>query len=138
MGWHSAHARVRARLPRFAVVTPSVVVVRALRRVPAGRRRLVVDVLHVVRVVMTVAVVGSVSMAGVAFAAGQSVSVWSLGAGRGTTASCNATASVSYNVAYSSSIPGYKITTAPLTTAAACSGSSYKVTLAGSSNTSLA
>ena len=70
-----------------------------------------------------------------AFAASLSVSSNSLGAGNATVQSCNSTASVTYNTAPSSG--AYKVTTAPVTTAAACAGMSYRVTLTGASNATL-
>ena len=84
------------------------------------------------------AVVGVVTFGAVtAFAATLSVSSKSLGAGNATVATCNATAQVSYNTSYSASIPGYKVTTAPVTTAVGCASMSYKVTLTGAANASL-
>ncbi|HVY08684.1 MAG TPA: hypothetical protein VG650_07245 [Mycobacteriales bacterium] len=73
-----------------------------------------------------------------AFAASLSVSSKSLAAGNANVASCNAAATVSYNTVYTASLPGYKVSTAPVTTAAGCSGLSYKVTLTGAGNASLA
>jgi flagellar basal body-associated protein FliL len=73
-----------------------------------------------------------------AFAATLNVSTKSLGSGNATVTSCNATAAVTYNTAYASTLPGYKVTTAPITTAATCTGLSYKVTLTGTGNASLA
>lgn len=70
-----------------------------------------------------------------AFAASLSVSSSSLGAGNATVQSCNSTASVTYNTAPSAGV--YKVTTAPVTTAAACAGMSYRVTLTGASNATL-
>ena len=66
--------------------------------------------------VVGVVVFGSVT----AFAASLSVSSKTLGAGNASVASCNASVSVSYNTAYQASIPGYKVTTAPVTSAAGC------------------
>lgn len=76
--------------------------------------------------------------AATAFAASLTVNTSSLGAGNGTVASCNASASVSYNSTYASGLPGYKVTTAPISSAAACAGLSYKVTLTGAGNAALA
>jgi len=73
-----------------------------------------------------------------AFAASLSVSSKSLGSGNATVTSCNASASVSYATVYASTIPGYKVSTAPVSTAAACTGQAYKVTLTGAGNASLA
>jgi len=80
-----------------------------------------------------VVVFGAVS----AFAATLSVSSKSLGSGNATVSGCNASASVTYNTAYAASLPGYKVSTAPVTTAAGCNGMAYKVTLTGASNASL-
>ena len=84
---------------------------------------------------MTVGVVvfGAVT----AFAATLTVNSKSLGAGNATVASCNSSASVTYNTSYSASLPGYKVTTAPVTSAVACATMSYKVTLTGAANASL-
>jgi hypothetical protein len=84
-------------------------------------------------VVVGVVVFGAVT----AFAASLSVSSKSLGAGNATVATCNATAAVTYNVGYSATLPGYRVTTAPITTAVACTGLAYKVTLTGAGNASL-
>jgi hypothetical protein len=84
-------------------------------------------------------VVGVVVFGGVtAFAATLSVSSKSLGSGNATVSSCNAAATVSYTTAYASTIPGYKVATTPVTTAAGCATMAYKVTLTGSGNASLA
>ena len=80
----------------------------------------------------------SVFGAATAFAASLTVSSTSLGAGNGAVASCNATASVTYNTSYASGVPGYKVTTAPVTSAVACATKAYKVTLTGAANASLA
>jgi hypothetical protein len=72
-----------------------------------------------------------------AFAASLAVSTKSLGAGNATVSSCNASATVSYNTVYSATLPGYKVSTAPVTTAAGCNGLAYKVTLTGAANASL-
>ena len=84
-------------------------------------------------VVVGVVVFGAVT----AFAASLTVSSKSLGSGNATVATCNATAAVTYNVGYSATVPGYKVTTAPITTAATCTGLAYRVTLTGTGNTSL-
>ena len=86
---------------------------------------------YVVPAVVGVVVFGAVT----AFAASLSVSSGSLSAGNATVQSCNSTASVTYNTAQSAGV--YKVTTAPVTTAAACAGMSYRVTLTGASNASL-
>ena len=72
-----------------------------------------------------------------AFAASLNVGSKSVGSGNATVSTCNATAAVTYNVAYSASLPGYRVTTAPITTSAACNGLSFRVTLTGAANTSL-
>jgi len=84
-------------------------------------------------VLVGVVVFGAVT----AFAASLNVSSKSVGSGNATVSTCNATAAVTYNVAYSASLPGYRVTTAPITTAAACSGLSFRVTLTGAANASL-
>ena|SRR5688572_168668 len=83
-------------------------------------------------------VVGVVVFGGVtAFAASLSVSSTTLGAGNATVTSCNGSATVSYNTVYSATVPGYKVSTAPVVTAAGCSGLAYKVTLTGVANAAL-
>ena len=97
------------------------------RRLPRPKRFLVPAVAGVVTF-------GAVT----AFAATLGVTSKSLGSGNATVASCNATANVTYTTAYSSASPiGYKVATAPVTTALGCASMAYKVTLAGSGNTSL-
>jgi hypothetical protein len=84
------------------------------------------------------AVAGVVTFGAVtAFAATLSVSSNKLSAGNTTVANCNAAAQVSYATAYASSIPGYAVSTATITTASTCAGMAYKVTLSGAGNTSL-
>lgn len=73
-----------------------------------------------------------------AFAATLSVSGKTLGSGNATVSSCNSGATVTYNTTYSATLPGYKVGTAPVTTAATCNGFAYKVTLTGAGNASLA
>jgi hypothetical protein len=83
-------------------------------------------------------IVGLVAFGGVtAFAATLNVTGKSVGAGNATAASCNATAAVSYTTTYASTIPGYKVATAPVTTAVGCATMAYKVTLTGTGNSSL-
>jgi hypothetical protein len=89
---------------------------------------------YAIPVAAGVAVFGAVT----AFAATLNVNTKSLGAGNATVASCNASASVSYNTAYSAALPGYKVTTAPVSTAVGCASMSYRVTLTGAGNSSLA
>jgi hypothetical protein len=83
--------------------------------------------------VVGVVVFGSVT----AFAASLSVTSTKLGAGSATVNTCNASAAVSYTTAYLASIPGYKVATAPVTTAVGCASMGYKVTLTGAANASL-
>ena len=85
-------------------------------------------------VVTGVVIFGAVT----AFAATLSVSSKSLASGNATVSSCNATAAVSYSTTYSAALPGYKVSTAPVTTAAACNGLSFKLTLTGTAGASLA
>ena len=85
-------------------------------------------------VVTGVVIFGAVS----AFAATLSVNGKTLGSGNATVSSCNSGATVTYTTAYSATLPGYKVATAPVTTAAACNGFAYKVTLTGAGNASLA
>src|SRR3954470_4798769 len=99
-----------------------------LNRLPRGATRFLLPL------IAGVLVFGAVT----AFAASLNVSSKSLGSGNGTVTSCNASANVTYNTAYASTIPGYKVTTAPITTAAACATLSYKVTLTGAGNAALA
>lgn len=73
-----------------------------------------------------------------AFAASLSVTSKSLGSGNATVATCNASAQVSYNTSYSATLPGYRVSTAPVTTALGCALMSYKVTLTGTGNAALA
>jgi hypothetical protein len=96
------------------------------RRLPRAKRFLVPAVAGVVTF-------GAVT----AFAATLSVTSKSLGSGNATVAGCNATAAVTYTTTYSASLPGYKVATAPVTTAVGCATMAYKVTLTGSGNTSL-
>jgi hypothetical protein len=83
--------------------------------------------------VVGVVVFGAVT----AFAATLTVNTKSLGAGNAGVSSCNASASVTYSTSYSATLPGYKVTTAPVTSAAACASMAFKVTLTGASNASL-
>ena len=89
--------------------------------------------------IMIAVVVGAIAFGSMfAFAATLNVSSTSLGSGGATVASCNATAAVTYNTAYQASLPGYKVTTAPVTSAVGCGTMAYKVTLTGAANVSLA
>lgn len=93
---------------------------------------------HIARFVVP-AVAGVVVFGAVtAFAATLSVNGKTLGSGNATVSSCNSGATVTYTTAYSATLPGYKVATAPVTTAAACNGFAYKVTLTGAANASLA
>ncbi|MDQ1684225.1 MAG: hypothetical protein QOC82_962 [Frankiaceae bacterium] len=85
-------------------------------------------------VVTGVVIFGAVT----AFAATLSVNSKSLGSGNATVSSCNTAATVTYTTAYAATLPGYKVATAPVTTAAACNGFAYKVTLTGAANAALA
>ena len=96
------------------------------RRLPRAKRFLVPAVAGVVTF-------GAVT----AFAASLGVTSKSLGSGNVTVAGCNATAAVTYTTTYSASLPGYKVATAPVTTAVGCATMAYKVTLTGASNASL-
>jgi hypothetical protein len=86
-----------------------------------------------VPIVVGVVVFGAVT----AFAASLTVSSKSLGSGNATVASCNASAAVSYNEAFSVALPGYKVTTAPVTSAVGCATMAFRVTLTGAANASL-
>ncbi len=72
-----------------------------------------------------------------AFAATLPVSSTTVGAGNGTVGSCNVSASVTYTTVYAPTLPGYKVATAPVATAASCAGLAYKLTLTGAGNASL-
>ena len=48
-----------------------------------------------------------------------------------------ASATVSYNAAYLASLPGFQVTTAPVTSSATCLNMPYTVTLTGAGNASL-
>lgn len=87
---------------------------------------------YLVPVVAGVTVFGAVT----AFAATLGVSSTTLGSGDDAVTSCNASANVSYNVAFA--VGGYEVTTAPVTSAASCAAKSYKVTLTDSGGASLA
>ena len=89
---------------------------------------------YVVPIVAGVSVFGAAT----AFAASLTVTSQSLGSGNGAVASCNASATVSYATTYSASPYGYKVGTASITSAAACATKSYKLTLTGAANASLA
>jgi hypothetical protein len=87
---------------------------------------------------VTVAVLGLLVCGGATgFAASITLTGTSLGAGNATVAACNASASVTYNSGYVSGLPGYKVTTVPITSANACAGLAYRLTLADSGNASL-
>jgi hypothetical protein len=88
---------------------------------------------YLIALVVGVAIFGAVF----AFAASLTVNSNSLAAGSGSVAACNATAAVSYNTTYSATVPGYKVSTAPVTSAIACANMAYRVTLTGAASTSL-
>jgi hypothetical protein len=88
--------------------------------------------------VLIVGILGVVVFGAVfAFAASLTVNSKSLAAGSSTVAACNASATVSYNTAYSATLPGYQVTTAPVASAAGCQNMAYTVTLTGAANASL-
>jgi hypothetical protein len=75
-------------------------------------------------------------------AASLNVSSATLGAGSVAVAACQSgTVNVTYAASYSSSVPGYQATTVTLNgldeSSSACGGKAFKVTLTGTSNTSL-
>lgn len=78
-------------------------------------------------VVAGIAVFGGVT----AFAATLTVNSDTLGAGNAAVNSCNASATVKYNVARVAG--AYNVSTAPVASGATCVGMSYKVTLTGAS-----
>jgi hypothetical protein len=73
----------------------------------------------------------------VGYAASLALTTDTLGAGSATVSACNATASVTYDTVYDSAIPGYKVTTAPITSAVACASMPYRLTLTGAADASL-
>ena len=103
---------------------------RGRRRAPAPR--------PVKRYVLAIAMGVSVFGLSTAFASSLTVTSASLSSGNAAVTSCNASAAVTYNTAYVVAIPGYEVTTAPITSAVACAGKAYKVTLTGAGNASLA
>ena len=74
----------------------------------------------------------------VGYAASLTLNTKTLAAGSSAVSACNASASVSYNSTYSSGLPGYKVTTAPITSAVACASMAYRLNLSGAGNASLA
>jgi hypothetical protein len=86
-----------------------------------------------IAVVIGLAVFGAV----MAFAASLNLTSKSLAAGNSAVTACNASATISYNTQYSSTLPGYQVTTAPVTSAATCNGMSYTATLTGAGNASI-
>jgi len=89
----------------------------------------------VVPVVAGVLVFGAAT----AFAASLNVGSTSLASGNATVASCNANAAVTYTTAYDAVAPaGYKVVTAPVTSAVGCANLPFKVTLTGAANVLLA
>lgn len=104
----------------------------------SGRRRAPSNRPPLLRYVVPVAAGVVVFGAATAFAASMTVTSTGLGSGNGSVASCNASVSVSYNTEYNSAVPGYRVTTTPITTnVTACANKAYKVTLTNSSNASL-
>lgn len=89
------------------------------------------------RLTKAVAVGVMVFAATLAFAASLTVNSKTLGAGGAVVAACNSTASVSYNTTYNAAVPGFQVTTAPVTSAASCASMAYTVTLTGAANASL-
>ncbi|HEX4427688.1 MAG TPA: hypothetical protein VHZ96_00310 [Frankiaceae bacterium] len=73
-----------------------------------------------------------------AFAAGFTVTSKTVVSGNATVSACNAGAAVSYTTAWDATVPGYVVSTAPITTAAGCGLMAYKVTLTGAAGVSLA
>ncbi len=88
---------------------------------------------HLIPVVAGVVVFGAVT----AFAAGFTVTSTTVVSGSASVTGCNATAAVSYNTVWDTTMKAYKVSTAPVTTAAACKGMAYKVTIQNGSNASL-
>jgi hypothetical protein len=88
---------------------------------------------HFAPVIAGVVVFGAVT----AFAAGFTVSSTTVVSGSTTVTGCNATAAVSYTTIWDTTLKAYKVNTAPVTTAAACHGMGYKVTLQNASNASI-
>jgi hypothetical protein len=86
-----------------------------------------------VPVIAGVVVFGAVT----AFAAGFTVTSTTVVSGSASVTGCNATAAVSYNTIWDTTMKAYKVSTAPVTTAAACKSMGYKVTLQNASNVSL-
>ena len=86
----------------------------------------------IVAAVFVVAVFGAVF----AFAASLTVNSKSLAAGSGAVAACNTTAGQLQHGVFGDN-SGYKVSTAPVTSAVACATMAYRVTLTGAGNTSL-
>ena len=91
------------------------------------------------RVVLALVVGGVIFSSVYAFAATLTVNSNTLSAGNASVASASCTASVSaaYAVAYDASIPGYKVSTITLTGLTGCSGKTVTVDLTNTSNASL-
>jgi hypothetical protein len=84
------------------------------------------------------AILGTVVFGSVyAFAATLTTNTKSLGSGGNQVAACNSTAAVTYDTAYSDTLPGYKVSTAPINSAPTCATMAYKLTLTGTNNASL-
>jgi hypothetical protein len=85
---------------------------------------------YLIPIVAGVVVFGSVT----AFAASLTITNSSLGAGNATVASCNSSATVTYNTVTTTNVNTHKVTTAPVTSGVGCAGMAYKVSLLGASN----
>jgi hypothetical protein len=93
------------------------------------------------RVVLALVVGATVFGSVYAVAASLGVTSSTLGAGGSNVVSCDTDGvTVNYAVAYDSTVPGYKVSSATVSglNAANCSGKTIKVTLTGASNASLA
>jgi len=84
------------------------------------------------------AVIGAVVFSSAyAFAATLGVTSNSLGAGNSAVASCAASVTAAYTIAYDSTIPGYRVAGVNINNLTACSGKTITVDLTGASNVSL-
>lgn len=88
---------------------------------------------------MAVPVIAGVTVFGAvtAFAATLTIGGTSLAAGTGSVSACNASANVTWSTAYSSTIPGYRVSGAAVTSHANCNGKSYSVTLYDGTNAAI-
>jgi hypothetical protein len=80
----------------------------------------------------------SVLSAVTAFAAGFNVTSDTVLSGNADVPSCNNSATVTYQTVYDDRVPGYKVSTAQVTTASGCDGMTYHVSLTGAGKVSLA